>query len=124
MLELIFQFFGEILLQIFLEVLVELGLHSTGRSRRPVNPWLAAVGYAVLGALLGGLSLWVMPELLIPEPGRVLNLVIAPILVGLMMVGLGAWRARRGDPVLRIDRFVYGYLFALALALVRFQFAG
>ena len=124
MLELIFQFFGEILLQIFLEVLVELGLHSTGRSRRPVNPWLAAVGYAVLGALLGGLSLWVMPELLIPEPGRVLNLVIAPILVGLMMVGLGAWRARRGDPVLRIDRFVYGYLFALALALVRFHFAG
>jgi hypothetical protein len=33
------------------------------------------------------------------------------------------WRARHGKPVLRIDRFAYGYLFALAFALVRFLFA-
>jgi hypothetical protein len=48
------------------------------------------------------------------------NLVVVPVLVGLVMVLLGAWRARRGDTVLRIDRFSYGYLFALALAAVRF----
>ena len=39
------------------------------------------------------------------------------------MDGLGAWRARRGDELLRIDRFAYGYLFSFALALVRFRFA-
>jgi hypothetical protein len=39
------------------------------------------------------------------------------------MAAIGAWRARRGEPVLRIDRFAYGYLFALSLALVRFFFA-
>jgi hypothetical protein len=39
------------------------------------------------------------------------------------MCALGAWRARRGGVVLRIDRFAYGYLFALALALIRFWFA-
>ncbi len=39
------------------------------------------------------------------------------------MVALGARRAKRGEPLLRIDRFSYGYLFALSLALVRFNFA-
>jgi len=39
------------------------------------------------------------------------------------MAILGAWRARRGQQVLRIDRFAYGYLFALSIALVRFYFA-
>ncbi|MDC9640262.1 hypothetical protein QYG06_18720 [Xanthomonas euvesicatoria] len=39
------------------------------------------------------------------------------------MAALGAWRARRGDPVLRIDRFSHGYLFALCFALMRYFFA-
>ena len=54
---------------------------------------------------------------------RIVNLVLTPIAVGLLMCAMGAWRARRGDAVLRIDRFAYGYLFALALAVVRFSFA-
>ena len=39
-----------------------------------------------------------------------------------LMATIGAWRIRRGQAVWRIDRFAYGYLFALGLALVRFQF--
>jgi len=39
------------------------------------------------------------------------------------MSAMGYWRARRGQAVLRIDRFAYGYLFALTFALVRFWFA-
>jgi hypothetical protein len=35
----------------------------------------------------------------------------------------GRWRARRGQALLRIDRFASGYLFALSLALVRYWFA-
>jgi hypothetical protein len=41
----------------------------------------------------------------------------------MLMVAFGAWRARRGESVMRIDRFSYGYFFALALAVVRFQYA-
>ncbi|EHR70749.1 hypothetical protein BurJ1DRAFT_1897 [Burkholderiales bacterium JOSHI_001] len=37
---------------------------------------------------------------------------------------LGRWRAKRGDEVLRIDRFAHGYLFAIGLAIIRFEFAG
>jgi hypothetical protein len=39
------------------------------------------------------------------------------------MCAMGVWRARRGEQLLRIDRFSYGYLFAVSLALVRFTFA-
>ena len=81
------------------------------------------MGYTLFGAILGGLSLLVFPDNLVPEAWRIANLVLTPLAVGAMMAGMGVWRARRGQPVLRIDRFAYGYLFALSLALIRFFFA-
>lgn len=56
---------------------------------------MAAWGYAIFGLLAGGL----------------------------LMSLLGTWRTGRSQSLLRIDRFAYGFLFALALALVRFRFA-
>ena len=125
MLQLLFEVLGEFLLQVFVEALVELGFHSLAEPfRRPPNPWLAALGYAIFGAALGGLSLLLFPANLAPTGvARVANLVLTPIAVGGCMVALGAWRARRGESLLRLDKFVYGYLFALSLALVRFYFA-
>ena len=125
MLEFIFQILGEFLLQIAIEILVELGFHSIREPfRREVNPPVAITGYAILGAVLGGLSLLVLPHLLVPEQWRLLNLLFGPVLAGLVMVGVGAVRSRKGQSLLRIDRFAYGYIFALALAVVRFQFSG
>lgn len=124
MLEFIFQLLGEFLIQIVSEALVELGFHSLAEPfRRPPNPWLASLGYALFGTVLGGLSLLVFPNNLVPESWRVANLVATPLAVGGFMSIMGAWRARRGETVLRIDRFAYGYLFALSLALIRFFFA-
>lgn len=60
---------------------------------------------------------------LVAEELRLANLVFTPIVVGLLMAALGAWRAWHGQIILRIDRFSYGFLFALSLALVRFGFA-
>ena len=51
----------------------------------------------------------------------VANLVVTPVVVGLLMRVIGIWRLRQ--PVLRIDRFAYGYVFALLLAQVRFRLA-
>ena len=124
MLELLFEFLGEFLLQAVGEALFELGLHSLAEPfRRAPNPWLAALGYAAFGAIFGILSLFVFHTNLVPNPWRVVNLVVTPIAVGGIMVAMGALRSRRGEPVLRIDRFAYGYLFALSLALIRFYFA-
>ncbi len=124
MLEFIVVFIGEFILQVLAEALAELGLHSLSEPfRKPPDPWLAALGYTLFGAIFGGVSLLFFSNHLVPEPWRIANLVATPVAVGGVMVAMGAWRARRGEPVLRIDRFAYGFLFALSLALVRFQFA-
>ncbi len=124
MFELIFEVIGEFLLQIAVEALAEMGLRSLREPfAKAPNPWLAAPGYLVFGAVAGGLSLLVFPSPLVGGGLRLANLLVTPVLAGLAMAWLGAWRVRRGQEVLRLDRFTYGYLFALALALVRFGFA-
>ncbi|MEQ1511411.1 MAG: hypothetical protein ABL934_01890 [Lysobacteraceae bacterium] len=122
--EFLLELLGELLIQIVVECLVELGIHSIAEPlRKPPNPWIAAIGYALFGAIIGGLSLLVVPHNLMPEAWRVANIVLTPLAAGLAMMTMGRWRARRGDTRLRIDRFGYGYLFALAMALVRYRFA-
>lgn len=125
MLEFLLQLFGEFLIQAIGEALFELGLRSVTEPFRPApHPWIAAVGYAVFGASIGGASLLIVHRHLVPPgPLRLLNLGLTPVAIGAMMTGIGAWRARRGDPVLRIDRFAYGYVFALAFGAVRYAFA-
>ncbi len=125
MIEVLFEILGEFLLQLLLEALAEVGLHSLKEPfRRAPNPWLAGLGYAIFGAIAGGITLWLLPDHLVRnEVLRKLNLLLAPLAAGGAMCLLGAWRARRGEPVLRIDRFAYGYVFAQALAMVRFVFA-
>jgi hypothetical protein len=124
MLEAVFGLIGEFLLQIVLEMLAELGLHAIGETARPQpRPFLAALGYLLLGFIVGALSLLIAPDFLIAGSLRLANLVLAPVAAGFAMSALGAWRAH-GRATVRLDRFAYGYLFALALAAVRFQFAG
>lgn len=104
---------------------MELGLHSMAEPfKKPPNPWLAAMGYFLFGAIFGGISLLIVSSHLVTnEHWRIVNLVVTPLAVGLGMSAMGMWRARRGETVLRIDRFSYGYLFALSFALMRYWFA-
>lgn len=125
MLEALIQVVAELVLQIVVELLAEFGLQPLkAMFDKPPNPWLAALGYALLGGVLGGLSLWLLPQhLMAGDLARIAVLIAVPVLAGLLMAAVGAWRARRGHALLRIDRFSYGYLFALAFALVRHAFA-
>ena len=111
---------GEILLQVFAEGLFELGFHGmveTFNRRRRRNPFLAAGGYLLWGAIIGGLSLLVFRQSLIQKHAhRMLNLLITPVIVGLCMSIPGAYRKKRGRAPLRIDSFFYGCLFALGKA--------
>ena len=123
--ELVFSFLGEFVLQVLGQLFIEVGLHSLAEPfRKEPKPWLAAVGYVVFGAVAGGVSLLVFPDYLVASKSlRVANAVLSPIAAGLSMAAMGKWRAQRGQAVLRIDKFSYGYLFALSLGLVRFWFA-
>jgi hypothetical protein len=124
MIELVFQLLAEFILQVLGEALVELGFHSLAEPfSKPPNPWLAAIGYLIFGAIFGGLSLLVMSSHFVAQPWRILNLIVTPIAVGGVMSLMGSWRTRHGDDFWRIDRFAYGYLFALSFALIRFFFA-
>jgi hypothetical protein len=125
MLEALIELIGEIVLQVVFEALAELGLRSVvAPFQKSPNPWLAAIGYLLFGAAVGGASLWLFPTHFVKHQNlRILNLLVTPVIVGLLMCLIGAWRLRRGHVLLRIDRFAYGYLFALSLAVVRFTFS-
>ena len=125
MLEALLEILCEIVLQGIFEALAELGLRSlVGSFSKPPNAWLSAIGYVLFGAAAGAASLLLFPSHLVKgESLRMVNLLVTPIAVGLLMCVVGAWRLRRGQSQLRIDRFAYGYLFALSLAGVRFTFA-
>jgi hypothetical protein len=122
----ILQFLGELLLQVVFEAIAELLGHavkSPFRRSRPVRPWLAASGYLFFGAVAGGLTIWLVPELFIKAQWlRVANLLLTPLAAGFIMETIGSWRVRREKEILRLESFAYGFCFAFAMAAVRYAF--
>ena len=117
------QFLAEILLQGIFEAAAELGLRSLVepfRRPKPVSPILAAVGYVIYGGIAGAISLQIPQMLVIAQPLRVANLIITPVVCGAFMAWFGKYRERKGAATIRLDTFMYGYLFALSMAAVRF----
>jgi hypothetical protein len=124
--EFILQVLAEFVLQVVAEFLTNVGLHlrTYKTLRGDSEPWLAALGYTILGAVAGLISVLVFPSLLIHLPyARLANLLVTPLLAGASMSLLGAWRRRREQQLIRLDMFACGYLFALAMALVRLALA-
>ncbi|MBI5641465.1 MAG: hypothetical protein HZA17_13675 [Nitrospirae bacterium] len=120
LIEVLCNLFGEFLLQIGIELLIELGLHQATDKPDSCKPVIAFFGYGILGLAAGGLSLLVFPGYLVRSSLFYgMSLVITPILAGLTMSGIGSLRRRRGEPVLRIDSFLYAAVFAFGVALIR-----
>jgi hypothetical protein len=126
-LEIALQVFFEFLMQIFGEIISEIGIRSLTEvfeNRKVRNPWLASFGYLLIGAAVGGISLLVVRSTLIHSSTlRVLNLILTPLLAGLVMALIGLLRQRKGQQLVRLDRFGYGFIFAFGMALIRFAFA-
>lgn len=125
--ELLFEVFGEAILQVIFEALAEVGIHLTrGRVDHAASrsKWRLMVGYPLLGAMVGGLSLLVFSHSLAHSPGaRLATLLLAPVVAALATVAIGRWRTRRGQDTVGIDRMAFAYLFALGFAAVRYRFA-
>ena len=130
MLEFLFDILLELILPFLAEVLIDrlfgLGCQGTdGPSweNRLSNPRLAFLGYGLIGAVCGGLSLLLLPQHLIKNhAGQYANLIFTPVVIGLVFGWLGRHREARGKPKV-LARFSYGFIFALVMALVRFEFA-
>jgi hypothetical protein len=125
-LEFIFSFLGELILQIIAELLIESGFHGLAnivKSRKDRNPYLAFIGYCLLGTIVGFISLAIFPALFITgETFVLINLLVTPVLAGLAMSAIGRWRTKKGKNIIRLDSFIYGFSFALCMALVRYGF--
>ena len=124
--ELLFSILGEICLQIVFEVLADFGLKSFAETMRAKkrNPILAFVGFALLGIIAGGLSLLLFRNhLLKPHWLRVTWLVIMPLMVGKVMSLIGSFWETKHRERTRLETFINGWAFALAMGLVRFFFA-
>ena len=126
-LEVILEFVLEIVLQVFGELFCELGTRmfpSLYQRDDKISPAFAAVGYCLLGSIIGGLSLFLFKNSFIHNSSfRVVNLFLAPFVAGIVMAGVGALRRKKGQSLVRLDRFGYGFSFAFGMALVRFLYA-
>ncbi len=122
MLAFIIEILLEFVNQIVGQSVAELGMHSVREPfKKSPNPWLGAFGYALVGAALGGLSLLFFPQHMVQSGfWRIANLLLVPLLLGVFMALLHAWRQHG---FLRLDRFCFGALFAFSFALVRFVWA-
>lgn len=120
--EIIFQFLGEMLLQLGFEFLAELGGHSLADTvKRPKNPVLSTIGFVLLGAMAGGISLLIFPTSPISNLlFRKINILVTPVAVGGVMMLIGRQRDKWGQNLVRLDRFGYAFVFALAMAIIRY----
>lgn len=112
----------EILAEVFIQILFELGSHSLIEPfrRKPTAGW-ALVGYIFFGALAGAVSCVFFKELLVKETSyQILNLFVTPMASGYIMAVLGKMREKKGLELIRMDKFAYGFAFAFSMALVRF----
>jgi hypothetical protein len=84
------------------------------------RPELAVVGYALLGALAGKVSVFLFPYAMVhPSRFRGVSVLISPVITGLVMAFAGILLRRRGKKITGIESFAYGFSFAFGMALVR-----
>jgi len=110
----------ELILQLFGEVLVDLIIHAIGSADREAKRLIRIVVYALLGAIVGAISILIFPTHMIRSaPLRWVALVLIPLFAGAVFAMVGRSRDRRGKPVSALETFMPAYAFALAMAVVR-----
>ena len=122
----------ELILQVFSEALIQ-GVFELGgrgivgvfqKDSSSVGRKLAIFGYLTMGAIAGGISVWLLPMHLLESPFlQIINLAITPILLGLFFEAIGRWKTKNEKTRYLVDRFSYGFTFALTMGLVRYAFA-
>lgn len=126
------EFILELLIQLVLEITVQ-GIFELGgrgivslvrKDSKTWKPGLAICGYMLMGTIAGAISIWLVPMHLFASPlMQILNLAITPIVLGFLFEFLGNWRTNHEKSRYAVDRFSYGFTFALTMGLIRFFFA-
>ena len=125
--ELVLELLLEILLSLVLEIPFEQGISAYKKAwkRNNRSPVAASLGYALLGFVLGIVSVVLHPENVLPAVGfGGLSLVLAPVLAGGVMHAWGRHRRTEGHATTSLATFYGGAAFAFGLAVARFHFGG
>ena len=110
---------GEAVMDLMARAILEVFDVSEFRSAK-----LASVGYLLLGFLAGGISVQIFPHPLVRRTRlHGISLLISPLITGWAMSTLGSMLRRWEKPVVQIESFWYGFMFAFAMALMRLWFA-
>jgi len=114
------------LIEMLVQLLFEIGFHGISEPfKRKPSVFFALVGYAMLGAISGGISVLVFGDLIIKSiEARYINLIVTPVIAGFVMSALGRFKKKRGREVIRLDKWQFGFVFAFFMALVRFKALG
>ena len=120
--EIIIEVVLQLLAEIFIQVLFELGFHSLIEPfQRKPSAVVSFVGYSMLGGLAGAASCVFFQELFVKgQVLQLLNLLVTPLIAGSVLAYLGKLRKKKGVELIRLDKFAYGFAFALAMALARY----
>jgi len=117
------------LLALLIEVAIELaaiflsdgGSRVANRKGEPFSPVFSFMAYAFIGLALGVISLSFFPQHFISNPGlRFWNLILSPIVLGMLMGSWGNYLRRNGKRVTGVDSYVNGFALAFLFALVRY----
>ena len=124
--ELIFEVFAEILLSIVGETISHLLLWCGFRNEPLIETKKKSLSFTrgiLLGVLLGGLSLLIIPRPMIEDRAiQVVNLFLSPLLIGMWTMSLGTVDEKRGKTPSTQDTFFYGAIFGFAFALTRLAY--
>jgi uncharacterized membrane protein len=86
-----------------------------------LNPIATAFALGMLGALVGFLSVIAYPHPLVhPSRFHGVSVIVSPLITGFVISQLGRLLRNIGRKVTPIESFGYGFVFAFAMALVRF----
>lgn len=121
--EAIFEAFVEYVLAMFVVMLLRIADNIT-RSLALKGELATSVIFGLLGLSAGLLSIPVFPHpLLHPAKVHGINLLVSPVLTGLMLSWTGSALRKRKKETTPIERFGYGFTFAFGIALMRLLFA-
>ena len=126
LLEILIQLVVEFFLEVFGGLMFDGIFHGLARVpwvRKSLNAISAVLLFFLLGATTGLVSLLFFPNAFVKSSSlHGINLLITPTLAGLTMATIGWLRRREGKFVTQLESFVYGFLFAFGMALIRFYF--
>lgn len=123
-LEVLFELFGELFLQVVVELLFAAGFRAIANTLKgEAHPAVSVFVYAAFGTVFGLVTVLAFPTSFLHRPElRFANLVVAPLVAGGIMGVIGGYRKKRERFTVRIDSFGFAYVFALTFAAMRFYF--